>query len=196
MQNETVARRYAVAVFSLAKDGGAVDAVGRDLHVVADAIVADPDALRFFVSPVIDREEKAKVIARVFEAKVGEIVLHTLLLLVRKRREALLRAIVAEYDKLQLAGKGLEPLEIVSAREMPPAEVDVVVQRLARAYGKTFKVTRRVDPSLLGGVRITMGDDVRIDGSIAGRLDELARDLSTNAREARGAPLGTTESTQ
>jgi F-type H+-transporting ATPase subunit delta len=178
MPNETVARRYAVAVFSLAKDAGAIEQVGRDLHVAAGAIAADPDAGRFFVSPVIDRAEKAKVIGGVFESKVGEIALHTLLLLVRKRREVLLSAIVTEYDKLQLAHSGLEPLEIVTARELPSSELDELVARLQRAYRKTFKVTKRVDPSLLGGIRIMIGD-VRVDGSIAGQLDDLARDLFT-----------------
>jgi F-type H+-transporting ATPase subunit delta len=176
MQNETVARRYATAVFSLAKERGKVEAVGRDLHAAAGAIAADPDAARFFVSPVIDRAVKAKVVQDVFEGKLDEISLHTLLLLVRKRREALLRPIVAEYDKLQLADSGRAPLEIVSARELAPQEMDELVVRLSRAYGKTFAVTRRVDPALLAGVRITMGDR-RIDGSLAGRLDDLSRDL-------------------
>jgi F-type H+-transporting ATPase subunit delta len=176
MHDETVARRYATAIFSLATDAGSVDAVGRDLAAAASAIAADDDATRFFVSPVIDRAEKATVVEHVFGAALGEIALHTLLLLVRKRREALLSPIVAEYEKLQLAQSGREPLEIVSARELTPAELDDLVQRLSRSYGRAFQVTRRVDPALLGGIRITMGDR-RIDGSIAGRLDDLARDL-------------------
>ena len=94
----------------------------------------------------------------------------------RKRREALLRPIAVEYDKLALEAAGKEPLEIVSARELAPNELNSIVVRLARAYGKSFSVTQRTDPSLLGGVRITLGDR-RIDGSLAGRLDELAREL-------------------
>ena len=179
MQNETVARRYAVAVFSLAKDAGQVERVGRDLREASSTIAADADAARFFVSPVIDRAEKAKVIERTFAGEVSEIALHTLLLLVRKRREALLRPIVAEYDKLALAESGREALEIESAREMPQGEVDALVGRLERIYGKKFEVTRRVNSGLLGGVRITMGDR-RIDGTVAGRIDDLARTLMTS----------------
>jgi F-type H+-transporting ATPase subunit delta len=180
MQNEKVARRYATAIFSLAKDAGRIDAVGRGLHSAADAIGADADAGRFFVSPVIDRAEKANVIAATFEGKVDEIVLHTLLLLVRKRREALLAPIVVEYDKLHLAESGRDSLEIQSARELRPEELNALVSRLERIYGKTFQVTRRVNPALLGGVRIAMGDR-SIDGTIAGRLDDLARDLMTSS---------------
>lgn len=187
MQNETVARRYATAVFSLAKESGKVEATGSELHAAANAIAAEADAARFFVSPVIDRTVKAKVIEGVFGDALGDIVLHTLLLLVRKRREALLRPIVAEYDKLQLADSGRAPLEIVSAREPAPGEMDELVARLSRAYARTFAVTRRVDPALLAGARITMGDR-RIDGSIAGRLDELARDLFTKPQSTQKAP--------
>ncbi len=62
---------------------------------------------------------------------------------------------------------------------MQPAEADALVARLEKIYNKTFAVTRRVNPALLGGLRITMGDR-RIDGSVAGRLDDLARDLMTS----------------
>ena len=144
-----------------------------------DPPAADPDAGRFFVSPVVDRAEKAKVVAGVFEGRVSDIALHTLLLLVHKRREALLAPIVVEYDKLALADAGRERLDIQSAQEMQPAEADALVARLEKIYNKTFSVTRRVNPALLGGLRITMGDR-RIDGSVAGRLDDLARDLMTS----------------
>jgi F-type H+-transporting ATPase subunit delta len=83
---------------------------------------------------------------------------------------------VREYLKLALENAGKESLEIVSARELAPNELSAIVVRLSRSYGKTFDVTQRTDPSLLGGVRITVGDR-RIDGSLAGRIDALARDL-------------------
>lgn len=176
MQNQTVARRYATAIFALANEAGKVEAVGRALAIAVETLNADEDARRFFVSPVIDRAEKAGAVERTFSGRIDEIALHALLLLVRKRREALLVPIATEYGALALAQSGLEPLEIVSARPLSESEATEIVARLARVYGKRFAVTRRVDLQLLGGVRITMGDR-RIDGSIAGRVDELARDL-------------------
>jgi F-type H+-transporting ATPase subunit delta len=174
MANETVARRYATAVFSLAQDSKATEAVGRDLREIGAAIFSDDTVRRFFISPVIDRGEKAKALTTAFEPRVGTIALHTLLLLVRKRREALLGAIVEEYEKLLLAESRREPLEIASARPLEKAELDAIVARLSRKFGKSFEVTEKVEPEILGGVRITMGDRY-VDGSIAGRLDELSR---------------------
>jgi F-type H+-transporting ATPase subunit delta len=182
MQNEKVARRYALAVFGLAKERGAIEAVGNDLHAALDAIVGVDDASRFFLSPVIDRGEKERILAASF-ASLDELALHTVLLLVRKRREALLRPIVAQYDLLALEHAGRERLKITSAKTLEPAELDGIVSRLASLYGKTFEVEQRVDPSLLAGVRIDLGDQ-SVDGSIAGRLDELARDLNTPRRNA------------
>jgi F-type H+-transporting ATPase subunit delta len=176
MQNQTVARRYATAIFNLARDGGTIGAVGRDLALAADAVYGSDAVRRFYLSPVIERTKKSDLLRGVFSGKLGDIALHALLLLVRKRREALLRPIVAEYETLALESAGKEPLEIVSARELAPNEIDSIVVRLARRYDTSFDVTQRVDPSLLGGIRITIGDR-RIDGSLSGRLEELSREL-------------------
>jgi len=179
MQNETVARRYATAVFNLAEASRAVTQVGTDLRASALTIYGNDDVRRFFLSPVFERKRKEALLLDAFGSRLHEIALHTLLLLVRKRREALLKPIAAEFDKLALAASGREALEIVSARELDSGERDAIVERFTRTYGKKFAVTARVDASLLGGVRVTLGDR-RIDGSLAGRLDDIARELSSH----------------
>ena len=176
MANETVARRYAAAVFQLADEARAVDAVGRDLHAVRDAIYNDAATKGFFLSPVIDRKEKERVLASAFTGKAHDIAMHTVLLLVRKRREALLAEIVEQYDALQMQARGQEPLTVTAARELSAAELGSMVERLERLYGKKFSVTQTVQPNLIGGVRIMMGDR-RIDGTVEGRLEELTRTL-------------------
>lgn len=176
MANETLARRYAQAIFDLATDGGKVAEVGRDLRMASTAIAEDPAVNRFFGSPVVDRTEKQKILIDGFSGKVEELALHALLLLVRKRRERILGEIVTQYEALEQAARGAEPLTIVSARELPQNELAFMVSRLSKIYGKQFDVQQQVDPSLLGGVRIQMGDTA-IDGTVAGKLDELSRAL-------------------
>jgi F-type H+-transporting ATPase subunit delta len=175
MPNETVSRRYAVAVYQLAREQNAVDAVRADLAAFAKSIDGDAQVSRFFRSPVVDRATKERIFADAFES-ANPIALHTVLLLIRKRREALFTQIVAEYGKLVANASGLEPLTVTSARELPQTELDELVARLSRLYKTQFTVEQRVDPALIGGVRLMMGDR-RIDGTVSGALDELARSL-------------------
>ena len=98
-------------------------------------------------------------------------------MLVRKRREVLLKTIVAEYLALERAARGAETLRLESARRLDRDELSRLVAKLESLYGKKFEVTEVVDPQLIGGLRIMMGDR-RIDDSISGRLSALARDLS------------------
>jgi F-type H+-transporting ATPase subunit delta len=176
MVNETVARRYAAAIFNIARDADSIEAIGRDLKAATGTIYGNDDVRRFYLSPVFQRSKKEALLKEAFAASLSPTALNSLLLLVRKRREALLPAISAEYEKLARDAAGKEPLEIVSARELAPNELNNIVVRLSRVYGKSFEVTQRIDAGLLGGVRITMGDR-RIDGSLAGRLEDIARQL-------------------
>jgi F-type H+-transporting ATPase subunit delta len=178
MPNEKLARRYATAIFQLATDAGAVERVGTDLHGFVDTLRADDAVRRFFIAPIVDRREKATLIANSF-AGLHEVALHAALLLIQKRREGLIDQIVQQYDELEREARGAISLRVTTARELSPNELDGLLAKLKAAFAKPFDVTQSVDPKLIGGVRITMGDKL-IDGTVAGRLDDLARMLSTN----------------
>jgi len=176
MANETLARRYAGAVFALAREQDVIDRVGTDLAMLADAILSDRTTRAFFVAPVIDRKEKERVLAQSFDGRVHELALYTVLLLVRKRRETLLGGVIAQYRELEMASRGARPLTVTTALPLAPQQLRSLVAELEERYGTRFDVTEKIDPSLIGGVRIMMGDR-RIDGSVAGRLDEFSRAL-------------------
>lgn len=177
MVNQRLARRYAIAVLTLAREQNAVERVGADLATISSAIGENGLVRDFFVAPVIERGAKERVLRETFESRVNPIALHTLLLLVRKRREALLGTIVAEYLALERAARGIETLTLQSARALDREERLRLVSRLETLYGKTFEVTEIVDPQLIGGLRIMLGDR-RIDATISGRLNALARELA------------------
>ena len=176
MANEKLARRYALAVFQLAQEQSAVVPVRNDLHSLANAIYADEAVRDFFLSPVINRKQKEDTLAQAFQGRAHDVALHTVLLLVRKRRESLLRDLVRQYDQLEMQARGAELLTITSAKQLDTAQLQSLVGRLEQLYEKKFDVSQRVDPELIGGVRIMLGD-LRIDGSVAGRLEELSRTL-------------------
>jgi len=175
--NLTLARRYAIAVMQLAREQGAVERVGSDLRAMASAIGQTGAVHDFFVAPVIERSQKERVLREAFEGKVHQVALHTVLLLVRKRREALLGAIASEYLALERAARGVQTLTLQSARKLDRTEYERLLRKLESIYAKKFEVTEVVDPELIGGIRITMADR-RIDATIAGRLTALARELA------------------
>jgi len=175
MATEKVSRRYASAIFSLATEQNAVDPVGRDIERVNDAISSDETTKQFFIAPVIGADEKARVLTETLGKNIHELALHTLLLLARKRREALLPEIVQQYKILEAQARGAEPLIITTAVPLSADELSKMVARLEQVYKKKFDVTQKVDGTLIG-VRIMMGDR-RIDDSIAGRLEDLSRTL-------------------
>jgi ATP synthase F1 delta subunit len=181
--NRTLARRYAIAAIGVAGERGVVKRVGSDLATVAEAIGRHGLIHDFFVAPVIDRREKERVLSQAFEERIDPVALHTLLLLVRKRREALLGTIVEEYLALERAARGAQTLALESARALDAAEYRDLIERLERLYGKKFEVTQRVNADLIGGLRLLMGDR-RIDATVAGRFDALARQLHTTAQES------------
>lgn len=176
MANEKVSRRYATAVFALAKEQNVVEDVGRDLGRIDDAISRDEETRRFFVAPVIDAKEKARVLTQSFGGNCQELALHVLLLLVRKRREALLPELVKQFKVLQMQDRGLEPVTITTAQPLSDEDLRKMVARLEHVFQKKFDVTQKVDSQLIGGVRIMLGDR-RIDSSISGRLEDLSRTL-------------------
>jgi F-type H+-transporting ATPase subunit delta len=176
MANETLARRYAAAIFSLARENDAVDRIGEDLERISSSIERDELTREFFIAPVIARETKERVLTASFGGRADEVALHSVLLLVRKRRESLLPTIVSEYRKMQLQARGEEPLLVTTARELDFNELRAMVERLERLYAKKFEVRQVVDPNVIGGVRILMGDR-RIDATVSGRLENLARSL-------------------
>jgi F-type H+-transporting ATPase subunit delta len=176
MVSEKLARRYANAVFSAAGDFNAIDRVGDDLSAIAEAIAGDPKSREFFLSPIVPRPDKERALLAAFDGKVHDVALHTALLLIRKRREAVMAMLPSEYHKLQMAARGSEPLVVTSARRLSDAELNELVGRLERLYSRRFEVRQVVDSGVIGGVRISMGDR-RIDGTISGQLDALARTL-------------------
>lgn len=180
MVNEVLARRYATAVWALSAERGIQERVGRDLVALASTIGASAPLHDFFVAPIVERGEKERILTQALEGRVDTVALHTLLLLVRRRRETLLWALVTAYETLGREARGAERITVQSAHPLDRAELRGLVERLERAVGKTFEVTERIDPSLIGGVRVMLGDR-RIDASVAGRLDALARELATTA---------------
>jgi F-type H+-transporting ATPase subunit delta len=179
MLKESIARRYSAALFALAKDANAVEATVKELDAFVAALNHDPELLQFYQSPVIDRERKQQMLA-VALAGGSELVANFIILLVRKRRENLVRVIARQMHDLLDREIGRENAAIETPMPLPPDELAALARRLSKVYKQTIVPQPKVEPSLLGGIVVQVGDRY-VDASVSGKLEELRRHLLASA---------------
>ncbi|HQW41213.1 MAG TPA: ATP synthase F1 subunit delta [Flavobacteriales bacterium] len=175
-----VAYRYANSLMGLAKEKGMVESIYEDMQLVANTCSGSHDLIVLLKSPVITADKKSAVLAKIFAGKVGEVVTRFMDILVRKGREAMLPMIAAAYNELYKQNKNIVTAEVSSASELSAEALEKVrAQAIEKHPGKTIELVQHIDPLLIGGVVIRIGDE-QYDGSVSRRLSDLRRDFSKN----------------
>lgn len=176
MLKESIARRYSAALFALAQESGATDATAAELDAFVATLERDEELAHFFESPVVAREVKIAVLQSALKGKLSELVFNFLVLLVRKRRENIGALVARQMHELLDAAAGRAVAEIETPRPMSDAELAALARRLSGVYKRALVAKQQVAPALLGGVVVQVGDRY-VDASVAGRLEELRRQL-------------------
>ncbi len=173
-QGTTVARNYAEALLDLARKAEDPQGWGAMLRQVADAVAGDVTLQRFLDAPRIKADVKADLLSRALGDRVPRLFLRFLQAVVRNRRSALIPAIASEYDALLDRSEGIVHARVTVAREPSEADRDAIAARLSSIVGKTVVPQLLVDPQILGGIVVRMGDTV-MDGSVRRKLGLLRR---------------------
>ncbi|MEZ4597296.1 MAG: ATP synthase F1 subunit delta [Chloroflexota bacterium] len=173
----STARRYAEAALSLAeRDGSLGDWVGA--LDTASARLADAQVMRVLADPAIAFDHRRRVAEAILaDAVVGE-PRNLVLLLVRRGRIELLPTVAGELRRLWEQRQGIVHAVVTSATPLAEADRDAIRDKLAAMTGDQVDIELQVDPSLLGGVLVRMGDRL-IDGSVRGRLERLRARLAS-----------------
>ena len=168
-----LAGRYANAVFELARDQKAVDAVSSDLAGLRRAVETSPDLARLVRSPVFSAEDHAKALNAILD-KMGAQALTTkfILLLAQKRRLFILIQVITAFESLLAKSRGETEAEVTSARHLKDDEIAELKAVLKSKLGKEPRLHSRIDPTLLGGLIIKVGSRM-IDSSLRTKLDGL-----------------------
>jgi len=170
-------RLYARALYEAARDCGRVAIVHEQLSELADTIATMPELRAVLANPELDSQDKAALLEAILGG-ADELVRNCARLVAEKGRAAELPQICAELDELVAVDEGRLNVELTTAVELSDDEARDVVAKIEAASGRQVEATRKVDPSLIGGIVLQAGS-LRADASVRGRLERLRHTLAT-----------------
>ena len=172
---EEIAVVYGRSLFEAALDQDKLDETREQLGQFADALAEDRELQVFFFSPYFSTQEKEEGLDKVV-TDAEPILQNFLKLLIEKHRMPALFRIRATYDALWEEENKLLPVEITSAVELDDAIVKQLGDRIAEQTGRTIELSSTVEPDILGGIVVRVGNQV-LDASIRNRLDTLRKQV-------------------
>ena len=172
----TIVRPYAVAAFRLAKEQKALTKWSEMLNFAA-AVAADSQMKSYIEDPKVTSEALEKMFLAICDKKLDAAGVNLIKLLGEYGRLALLPEVAAAFEELKAEDEGVLEAEIAAAKPADSAVKDLV-KRLESRFGKKIEASVKIDPELIGGVKIVIGDTV-IDASVRGQLQELAYTLKS-----------------
>jgi F-type H+-transporting ATPase subunit delta len=176
MLNKSVARRYAEAFFSIAQDANKVDELQTELEKVAEVIDTTENLKEYLAHLLIPAKEKKDVMVKIFAGSISQITLNFLMMVIDKRRENYIGLMVDEYKELADEARDIIKAEVISAQEVTEEEINILAEKLSATTGKTVKLKQLVDPELIGGIKLRMGDQI-VDATVAKKLEMLKEKL-------------------
>jgi F-type H+-transporting ATPase subunit delta len=172
MRDTTIARNYADALLSLARKANDPRGWGRLIQDVADSLQGDRTLRLFLESPRVSPEKKNEVLAKALQDRAPRLFVRYLQTLVSKGRQMLLPAIATEYHGLLDELEGRVHAHVTVARPASDADREVITRQLTKTLGRDVVPHFAVNPAILGGVVVKVGDRV-MDGSVRRRLGVL-----------------------
>ena len=173
MADFQVGRRYAQAVFAIARDQGTIAQWRSDLNDIA-SVLAESGLAPGFADDRVAVEQRQALAGRVLD--VSPLALNLASLLIAKGRSDSARAIADAFSALADAHEGIAYADVTTAVPLEPAQVERIAAQLGQSLGASVNVRTSVDPSIVGGMVVRIGDRM-VDGSVKTRLRELRKDL-------------------
>ncbi len=172
-----ISKTYGEALFELAVEKNELDSMAEQVTLLSETFAANPELTKLLSHPKISKEEKISVVENIFKERFSDDIVGFLVIIVEKDRGSeiesilkLFQAKVREYKKIGVA-------LVTSAVELSAGQKAKVEQKLLeQTEFEQFEMEYNVDPSLIGGMMIRIGDRV-VDSSIRSKLDWMARNL-------------------
>ena len=181
MREPTIAKNYAETLLELAQRSGDLRAWGDMLDSIAEAMESDKRLRMFLESPRVSAQRKNEVMQKAYGSQLPRNFLRFLQALVNHRRQMLIPAIAREYHDLVDQVEGRVHATVSVARPVDDRDRQLVTSQLSRVLGKEVVPHFHVNPSILGGVVVRVGDTV-LDGSVRRRMATLRARMIGGAR--------------
>jgi F-type H+-transporting ATPase subunit delta len=179
MKGAKAASRYAKSLLSLAVEQKVLDTAYSDMKLIDDTCDQNRELQALLKSPVIKGDKKQAVMNAVFGAKLSPITAGFIKLIIQHRREDMLHEIADSFVKQYKAHKNIGVAEVITAAPLKADAKNKLMEVLRKQEGREMEIVEKVDPSLIGGLIVRIGDK-QFDGSISRKLNDLKKDFSKN----------------
>jgi F-type H+-transporting ATPase subunit delta len=173
---EEIAQVYSRSVFEVAKEHGKLDSIKEQLGQFADALEQNRELAIFFFSPYFSTEEKLSGLERAL-VDADPTFLNFLRVLIENHRMPVIYRVRRQFESLWEAEHRLLPVEVTSAVVLDPSVAQELDRRIREQTGQTIELTSNVDPDILGGIVLRVGNSI-LDASIRNRLQQLRREVA------------------
>ncbi|HEU4703863.1 MAG TPA: ATP synthase F1 subunit delta [Conexibacter sp.] len=173
---EEIAQVYARALFEVAREQSKLDLVREQLRAFAGALNENGDLRVFFFSPYFSTEEKKDGLRRALDG-ADPVIVNFLETLLERHRMPVIFRIRDAYERLWDQENQTLPVEVTSAVGLDDATVKSIGERIGEQTGQRVELTSKVDPSILGGIVLRVGNSI-LDASIKHRLDQLRKHVA------------------
>ena len=173
---EEIAAVYARSLFEVAKEQNKLDTIREQLGAFADALDETRELQVFFFSPYFSTAEKQDGLDRAV-SDADPILVNFLKLLIENHRMPVIFRVRRGFDELWLKENKRLPVQVTSAVALDSATVDQIGARIAEQTGQKIDITSTVEPDILGGLVIRVGNSI-LDASIRNRLEQLRKQVA------------------
>jgi F-type H+-transporting ATPase subunit delta len=179
MSDIRAASRYAKSLIELAQEKGILEQVNEDMQLFSDVVAKNRDLELLLRNPIVKSDKKLAVINAIFKGKVNDLTLAFFQIVARKSRESLLKFIANEFKAQYNVYKGITEARVTTAVPLSPALRDELGQRLVAQTGQKIELEEKIDPTLIGGFLLRIGD-LQIDSSVKYNLNKLRNKFKDN----------------
>lgn len=176
MMDIGVSKRYALALFQIARENSKIDQLEEEIRVVKTLVNTSTDLQQVLQSPNISLEKKKDIVKTAF-ASASSYLQNLLMILIDRHREEFIPSICDQFIELVNEEKGIAEATVYSVRPISEEEEKAISATFASKVGKeSLQIENIVDSNLLGGIKVRIGNKI-FDGSLQGKLDRLQRQL-------------------